>query len=272
MINFLHTFHPDPILISLGPVNIYWYSVLIIVSLILGFLVVFKLGDHYQIKKEQIIDLGFYLIIFGIIGARLYHVLLEINYYWQNPLDIFKVWQGGLAIHGAIIAGIIVLITYAKKKQQSFWFWADLIAPALILGQAIGRWGNYFNQELFGKPTDLSWGIPIDFANRVEPYLTESYFHPTFLYESILNFLIFSLLIFLHYLNPLEASRRDGLSVDRKHGVIFLIYLISYSLVRFLMEFLRTDLTFILWGLRLPQLVSLLIIIFSVFLIVRKDF
>ncbi|MBU1164848.1 prolipoprotein diacylglyceryl transferase [Patescibacteria group bacterium] len=257
MINFLHTYTPDPVLISIGPVNIFWYSFLIITAVILALVVVSQLGKKYQIKTDQIIDIGFYTIIFGILGARLFYVLLEIDYYFFHPLDIFKVWQGGLAIHGAIIAGIIVVYIYAKKNKQSFWLWLDISAPAVALGQAIGRWGNYFNQELYGKPTELAWGISIALKNRMVLYLQYEYFHPTFLYESILDLFIFFTLIILH---------KRGKS---KQGYIFLIYLVLYSVVRFLMEFLRIDPAVSLVGLRWAQIVSILIILISLVVIYK---
>jgi len=255
MIDFLHTYTPDPVLISIGPVNIYWYSLLIIVAIILAIFVVVRLGRKYQIKTDQIIDLSFYTIIFGILGARLFYVLIELDYYLVHPIEIFKVWQGGLAIHGAIIAGIIVVYVYARKNKQSFWLWADITAPAIALGQAIGRWGNYFNQELYGRPTDLAWGITIELQNRLIPYLRYEYFHPTFLYESILDLLVFVTLLVLH---------KRG---KTKQGNIFLVYLILYSIIRFFMEFIRIDPAVIFVGLRLPQVVSLIIILVSVFFI-----
>jgi len=117
MINFLHAYHPEPILISLGPINIYWYGFFIVLAIITAIFITLQLASSYNIKKERIIDLSFWLIIGGIIGARFYHILLELPYYLKYPLDIIKIWQGGLAIHGSIIAGILILWFFSKKNK-----------------------------------------------------------------------------------------------------------------------------------------------------------
>jgi len=269
MINFLHTFHPNPILITLGPFDIYWYGVFIVVGNLLAFLIAFKLANYYKINKETIIDLVFWLIIGGIIGARLYHILLEASYYLNNPLDIFKIWQGGLAIHGAILAGLIIVWQFCRKRKLNFWLISAIIVPGVALAQVVGRWGNYFNQELFGKPTNLSWGIPIDIMNRPIEYLNNNFFHPTFLYESLSNFLIFLILITLHYLF-IKNKIKCQVSNVRCQMLIVISYLILYSILRFFMEFLRTDPTYLIVGLRLPQIVSLLIIIGSLVILLPK--
>ena len=220
---FLHTFQPSPIMFSFGPINIYWYGFFIVLGVISALFIAMKLGSYYGIKKETVIDLAFYLVIFGVIGARVYDVFfVEWNYFSMHLLDIFKVWQGGLAIHGAIIAGIITLYVFAKRinplnppyqgdKEKSpldkggegylnFWLLASIMVPGLALAQAIGRWGNYFNQELFGGPTDLPWGIPISIMNRPIEHISSVYFHPAFLYESIGSLIVFMILIGFHIL------------------------------------------------------------------------
>lgn len=256
MINFLHTLVPSPILISFGPLHIFWYGMFIVLGILAALAVALKLAEYYQINKETIIDLAFYLIIGGIIGARLYDCLLNISYYAQNPLDILKIWNGGLAIHGAIIAGVLVMFGYTKLKKINFWLLAALAVPGLALAQAIGRWGNYFNQELYGRPTNLPWGIPISPLLRQPDFFTYQYFHPTFLYESLGSLAIFAVLIYLHYL----TIKKQRFNSEQ----IVLAYLIMYSLLRFFIETLRIDYTPELFGLRLPQIVSLIIIIFSV--------
>ncbi len=270
MIGFLHTFHPQPILISFGPVNIYWYGLFMVLAILTAIYVTLKLTGYNNIKKEIIIDLVFWLIIFGLIGARIYHIFLESPYYLANPLAILKVWQGGLAIHGAIIGGLIAILYFAKKYKHNFWQITALIAPGLVLAQAIGRWGNYFNQELFGLPTSLPWSIPIDMANRPLQYLQFSYFHPTFFYESLGNLLIFIILIILNLLTI--KSFRSITTKNFQFSIfnfqfILITYLISYSILRFFLEFLRIDPTPTVWGLRFPQLVSLIIIIICLFYI-----
>ena len=175
MLNFLHNFLPDPILFHWGFLTVHWYGVLVVAGIIAGLLLVLRLAKQFNIKSDEVYDLAFYLIIFSLLGARLYAVLLEWPYYLKNPGEIIAVWHGGLAIHGAIIGGLLTLVVYCRlaslrgrsgRKKQNFWQWADLIAVAIPLGQAIGRWGNYFNQELFGRPTSLPWGIPILRQNR----------------------------------------------------------------------------------------------------------
>ena len=259
MINFLHTFNPEPVLFHYGLITLHWYGLFIVLGIITGFSVILKLAKKYHISTDEIYNLGFYVIIFGLIGARVYSVFLDLNYYQVYPLKVFAVWQGGLAIHGAIVAGGATLVFYSYRKALDFWRIADIAAPGLALGQAIGRWGNYFNQEIFGTPTNLPWGIPIAFKNRPIEYLSSQYFHPTFLYESVLNILNFSLLFFLHYKLQLK-----------KPGLIALIYLINYSVIRLIMESLRTDAVPTFVSLRFTSISALLIGLIAVGLLVWR--
>jgi phosphatidylglycerol:prolipoprotein diacylglycerol transferase len=293
MFSFLNNFHPKPILLQLGPIAIYWYGVFVVAGIIAGIIVTMRLAKIYGISKDEVFDLAFYLVIFGLLGGRLYAVLLFPGYYFRNPIEIFKVWHGGLAIHGAILAGLITLAVYTWQKKQSFWQWADIIAPALALGQAIGRWGNYFNQELFGKPTNLPWGIPINFFNRPAEYVNFEYFHPTFLYESLLNLVVFGALMGLHaYRLKKQESRSKNQGTTEKQetglekqnywlrvtgygllntpGTIALLYLIMYSLVRITMEFLRLDETPEFFGIRFPVLVSMVVIAAAVAGLIKR--
>jgi len=263
MFIFFHTYTPNSILISLGPLKIYWYGMFIVVGLLLAIFTTFKLAEYYGIKKENIIDLSFWLITGGIIGARLYHVFLEYDYYLSNPLSVLKIWNGGLAIHGAIIIGAIIIYRFIRKNGYSFWLITSIITPGLALGQALGRWGNYFNQEIFGKPTDMPWGIPIEFLKRPHDYSIFTHFHPTFLYESIGSLIIFGLLLWLH------KKAKQGKNVS--HMNITLIYLISYSFLRLLLEFIRLDDTLIIFGIRWPQIISIIIILFSIAFIIYKN-
>jgi phosphatidylglycerol:prolipoprotein diacylglycerol transferase len=260
---FLHTFYPQPIILSLGPINFYWYGLFISLGITAGLVVGLKLAKRYQIASDLIWELLFWLLPAGFVGARLYHILTNWQYYLAQPLEILKFWQGGLAIHGAIFGSLLALIIFSKKYRLSFWQLADILAPALALGQAIGRWGNYFNQELFGLPTNLPWGIPIELANRPFGYLNFSYFHPTFLYESLLNFFIFLILFGLHFLKIKKNKKIPK-------GNIFLIYLILYSVVRFFLEFIRLDEAPLIFDLKFAQLISLLIIIGTLFILSIK--
>lgn len=259
MINFLHTFEPEPILITIGPINIYWYGLFIVLGIIAAILTIFKLASYYKVSKDIIIDTAFWIIINGIIGARIYHVLLEFSYYLDNPLNIFKLWQGGLAIHGSLIAGGITAWILTKKNKLNFWQLAAISAPGLALAQAIGRWGNYFNQELFGKPTNLPWGIPIEAGNRISGFFSYKYFHPTFLYESIGNFIIFIILIHAHWFIIKKQK-----SEEKYYILISFGYLVLYSILRFGLEFIRIDKTPEFHGLRFPQIISLAVIALSI--------
>jgi len=261
MMNFLHTYQPNSILISLGPIQIHWYGLLIVSGALLAILVSVKLADYYQIKKEIFIDLAFWLIIGSLVGARLYHVLVELPYYLQRPLAIFYLWQGGLAIYGAIFTGLVILWWYTKKHLLNFWQLTALIVPGLALAQAIGRWGNYFNQELFGQPTNLTWGIPIDLVNRPVEYFSSQYFHPVFLYESLGDLLIFIILIIAH-LYIIKKTASHDLKIFC-YKLLVICYLFLYSCLRFALEYLRIDPTPVFFNLRFAQLVSLIVIISS---------
>jgi phosphatidylglycerol---prolipoprotein diacylglyceryl transferase len=255
MTNFLHTFNPSPVMISLGPIHIYWYGFFIILGVIAGLTVCFELAKLYNLKKEIIIDLAFWLIIGGLIGARLYHVGLEFNYYLDNPLSILKIWQGGIAIHGAIIGGLIALWLYTKKYGHNFWQLTAMVVTALPLAQAIGRWGNYFNQELFGRPTDSPWGIPINELNRPWQYFDYNYFHPTFFYESLGNLIIFMIIVGLHVYSIKRTKKQTPV-----YSLLVCLYFLLYSGLRFSLEFVRVDTTPDIFGWRFPQLISLFII------------
>ena len=256
MINFLHTNIPERILFAFGPFHIYWYGFLIVIGMILAILIAIKLGSYYGIYKDIIIDSSFWLIIGGVVGARLYHVILEFPYYLKNPLNIFKLWNGGLAIHGAIIAAIIIFYLISKKNNIEFFKLISIVTPGFALAMAIGRWGNYFNQENFGLPTSLPWGIPIEPANRVVGYLNFEYFHPTFLYESIGNFIIFLILVLIHVLLIKKKIKN--------FEIVLFSHLILYSILRFSNEYVRIDVTPEFLGMRWPQIMSLIIIIVSI--------
>lgn len=237
MFNWLHTYTPQPILLDLGVIKVYWYGLLISLATAGCLIILFRLNKSKKEIQSHLGNLFFYLIIFGLAGGRLWHILFyNFSYFWQNPLAIFKIWQGGLAISGAILAGLITVYVYCRRHQLSFWHYADLLALALPLGQAIGRVGNYFNQELFGLPCNFSWCLPIEAANRLPAYLQYQYFHPVFLYESFLDLLLF-IILFLIF------RKRQADKILGQPGVLTLAYLLGYSMIRFFMEFLRLDVT-----------------------------
>jgi len=246
---FLRTYHPSPILLELGPLTIHWYGLLIVVAIVLGIFLVVSSAKKHGIKAEKVIDLSFYLIISGLLGARIYYILLYPKYFLSHPLNVLKIWQGGLGIFGAIIFGLAILFFYAKKQRLSFLLLLDLTAPALILGQAIGRWGNYFNSELYGWSTNLPWGIPIvksDFPGKSD------FHHPCFLYEFFWDLGVFLILLMFSRKKPLPHA-----CLSATQGQVCSLYLILYSLGRFFIEFIRIDFSPIILGLRIGQCFSL---------------
>lgn len=256
--NFFHTYQPQPVIFRLGLFSIHWYGLLMVAAIFIGLFLTIKLIKKYGIEKEKIFDLALYLIIFGFVGARIYHILSEINYYRFHPLEIFYIWQGGLGSYGALIAGILVLYFYGRKHQLSFWLMADILTPAFVLGEAIVRWGNWFNQENFGRPTNQPWGIPIAWQNRPIEYLENEYFHPTFLYQSIWNLAIFIILLIL------------AKKIKFGSGLILAIYCLTYSVCRFLIEFLRVNYQPMFLDLRLAQIMAILMFLFGIIIFFRK--
>jgi len=259
MFYFLRNFLPQPILLQIGFLQIHWYGFLIALGALAGLTVILYLAKKYGLKKDDVYNLTFYLIIFGLIGDRLYYVGYAWPYYSQHLLDIFKIWEGGLAIHGAMIAGIIVIYLYGHRHKINPWLLLDIFIIALPLAMAFGRWGNYFNQELFGRPTDLPWGIPILPAKRPPEFMNDNYFHPTFLYESLWDLIIFAFLYAWHKLRL--AKNNKNLEQIQGLGNIAIVYFILYSIARFLNEFLRIDYSPYWLGLRWAQIFSLVIII-----------
>ncbi len=249
---------PGPIIFNIGPISIRWYGLLIASAVLLGVNLSQRLAKLRRVEPDLLADLAIWLVIGAIPAARLYYVLFEWSEYAKNPENIFAIWKGGIAIHGAIIGGIIATLIFAKLKKVPFWQLADLVAPSLILGQAIGRWGNFFNSEAFGRPTNLPWKLYIPpytlLADGQKRYLRPlgyenfEYFHPTFLYESLWDLGVFALLISLFY--------RDLQKPSLKKGTLFLVYFAAYSSGRLWIEGLRTD-SLMLGPLRIAQLVSL---------------
>ncbi len=224
----------NPVAFSIFGIDVMWYGVLISSGVLIGVLIALKEAKRTGFKEDNLIDFLLYAIPAGIVGARLYYVIFSWDYYSQNLSQIINIRNGGLAIHGAIIAGILTAGIFCKKRKINVLQLLDLIMPSLILGQAIGRWGNFINQEAHGGPTDLPWGIMID-GQKV---------HPTFLYESIINIIIFIFLIWFRKHKKIS------------HGQIFALYLILYSAGRFFIEGLRTD-SLMFMGMRVAQLISI---------------
>ena len=204
-------------------------------------------------KAELIWDTAPFVVICGIIGARLYYCLLNFSYFFHNPIDIFNIRGGGLSIHGGIIAGIIALWFAAKKYKLSFLRLLDVYSIGTVLAQSFGRWGNFFNNEAFGLPSDGFLKLFIPLQNRPDKFIEYDYFHPAFLYESILDFFIFIILIFV--------IRKYGIKIE---GVTLCTYLFLYSLVRYFIEAVRVDSALNIGSFHVAQVISLGIFIFSI--------
>jgi phosphatidylglycerol:prolipoprotein diacylglycerol transferase len=246
---------PGPIIVEIGPIALRWYGLLIASALLIGVTLSQYLAQRRRLNPDLIGDLAIWLVLGAIPCARLYYVAFEWENYAQNPARILAIWQGGIAIHGAILGGTLASLIFAKLQKVSFWQLADVVAPSLILGQAIGRWGNFFNSEAFGSPTDVPWKLYIPPENRPPGLAAYEYFHPTFLYESLWNLGTFILLLTLFFRGlkgkpPLKA------------GTIFLIYMVAYSSGRVWIEGLRTD-SLMLGPLRIAQIISLIGIAFG---------
>lgn len=258
---FIATFNsPGPVIFQLGPFALRWYGLLIALSVLIGLNLSNFLANKRNLKPGLINDLLPVLILTSVIGARIYYVAFEWREYKYNLFESIAIWKGGIAIHGALIAGTIAVIIFCRWRNQPFWDVLDVLVPSLALGQSIGRWGNFFNNEAFGIPTELPWKLSIPFAYRPEEFANSHYFHPTFLYESICNFAIFLLLI------TLFTQERKGL-LKLPSGALSCIYLMTYSFGRFWIEGLRTDPLclgalppFCEGGLRMAQLMSIFLL------------
>lgn len=240
------------IFFSIGPITIYWYSITMLLAVLTGIYLATK-ESKKQGMYQFISDLVIYAVSFGIIGARIYYVIFNFDNYKDNLLSIFKIWEGGIAIYGAIIGGFLAIVYLAKKRKQSIIRTTDIIVPGLILAQAIGRWGNFFNQEAHGAEVSLEFLQSLHLPNFIIDgmYIDGSYYRPTFLYESIWCILGFIILIIIRNLT------------NRKQGIITYSYFIWYGIGRLFIEGLRTD-SLYLGNLRVSQIVSILLIIIGI--------
>jgi phosphatidylglycerol---prolipoprotein diacylglyceryl transferase len=245
---------PGPIAFQIGSLSIRWYGLLIASAIILGTVLAQKLAEKRNVDPELVGDLAIWLVVGAIPCARFYYVLFEWpRFQTQEWYKVFAIWEGGIAIHGAIIGGAIAATIFCKRQKISTWLMADIFLPAVILGQAIGRWGNFFNSEAFGGPTDLPWKLLIPSDRRPQEFVNESFFHPTFLYESLWNLGVFGILLFAFLRFP-----------KLRTGTVTMLYAIAYSLGRFWIEGLRTD-SLMVGGLRTAQMISLAAIAAGIF-------
>ena len=245
----------DRYIITIGDVNIEWYSVLIVVGAILAIIMIIKEAKRYNYSQDFVFNMCFWSIIFGIIGARLYYVVFNLDLY-TNIWDIFKIWEGGLAIHGGIIFGVITCHLYCKKYHVRTVRMLDFIAPALLLAQAIGRWGNFFNGEAHGAVTSLETLQNL----HIPEFIIEGmniggvYYQPTFLYESLWCLLGFIILLIVRRLKVTKV------------GQPLALYLMWYGLGRFFIETMRTD-SLMLGGFKMAQIVSVIMVLIGLIVI-----
>ncbi len=253
-----------PVLFKLGPLEIRFYGLMYVVAILVGLYLIKREVKRKAIplSDEDVTNFVLYVVFGGIVGARIYYVIFNWDFYSSNPLEIPAVWHGGLAIHGGLIGGIGVAYLYLKRRAIPFLRMADAVAPAIILGQAFGRFGNFMNGDAHGVPTDLPWGItfPPDSvagADTIMKYGKNLPLHPTMLYEMVLNISIFLFLWF--YLRKRPS----------KDGFIFVVYLILYSTGRFFVEAFRAD-SLMLGPFRVAQVVSIALILSGLFYMVRR--
>jgi len=255
--------------IKIGPLTLNFYGLIIMLGVIAAAYL-----SHHEAKRrnknpEVIIDSLTWIIIGGVIGARIWHILtppqsmveqgITTMYYLTHPLAAIAIWRGGLGIPGAVAGGALAFYLYSRKRGLKFGEWADIFAPGLALGQAIGRWGNFVNQEVYGAPTDLPWAITIDPQHRLPEFMEYATYHPLFLYESLFNLLNMGFLLWVY----------RKFNKWLKPGDVFLSYLVTYPVFRFFMEFLRLDNSFV-GNINANQTLMLVIAIIAAGLIVWR--
>lgn len=238
----------DKIMFTIGGVDIHWYSALIVVGALLAMIMIVKEGKRYGVSGDFLFNMCFWAIIMGIIGARVYYVLFNLEYY-TNIVDVFKVWEGGLAIHGGLIAGLITIVVYCKKYNARFLRVFDFCAPAVMLAQAIGRWGNFFNGEAHGAVTTLAHLQDLHIPEFVIEGMNigGNYYEPTFFYESLWCFLGVIILLIIRRLKYTKV------------GQPFAFYLMWYGVGRFVIEGMRTD-SLMFGGFKVAQIISVVMV------------
>src|SRR3989338_9035365 len=243
---------------QIGSLTIRWYGIFIAIAFLTGYFLAESLTRKNNLDLNHFGNLIFFALLFSVVFARLYFVTLNIDYFKDHLTEIPKIWYGGQSIHGGILGGVLTAVIYTRLKKISFYRYIDILAVVFQLGQAIGRWGNFFNNEAFGKPVKnffIQLSIPQEF--RPDKYIGYEYFHPAFLYESILDFLLF---VFLY---------KKYKVFKEKPGKTFWMYLFSYSIIRFFLESIRVDSLCLFYNLPSAQVVSLIVILISLYMLCR---
>lgn len=247
----------NPVALKLGNLTVTWYAIFILSGIIVAYILINKESKKYNISSSFVSNLIFWCVIFGIIGARIYYVLFNLDYYMQDPIEIIKIWNGGLAIHGGIIAGIITLVVYCKKYKINILKMTDIACVGVIIAQAIGRWGNFFNGEAHGGIVSRTFLENLHLPNFIIEgmHIGKYYYAPTYLYESVLNVIGFILLIIIRKFKKIKL------------GNITALYLIWYGIVRFIIESMRTD-SLLLGNMKIAQLISIIMIIIGIIMLI----
>ena len=244
--------------ISIGNINIYWYSIFVLIAMVVASLLIIREAKKNKIKEEEILDFLFWGLIIGVIGARIYYVIFNFDYYKNNIGEIFAIWNGGLAIHGGILAALVFTIIYSKKKKLNILKLTDIVAVGLIIGQAIGRWGNFFNGEAYGRVTTLTNLKNIHLPKFIIDgmYIEGSYREPLFLYESISCVIGFIIILLIRKFYK-----------KLKLGQLTSIYLIWYGITRLIIERFRSD-SLMLGSLKVAQIISILFILSGIIIFI----
>lgn len=253
----------NPVAFNLGNLSVKWYGVIMALAIILAVSMAIIEGRKRQIESDDFVDLLLWAVPLGYVGARIYYVIFEWRYYAQHPDQIIAIWNGGIAIYGGLLAGLVVLLIFCYKKMLPPFLMLDIITPGVMAAQILGRWGNFINQEAHGGPTTLGFLQSLHLPNFIisQMKINGVYYQPTFLYESFFNLIGLILILVLRHRKHLF-----------KQGEIFMLYLAWYSVVRFFVEGMRTD-SLYLWGsIRVSQLLSLilLVIVIGLFIYRRK--
>lgn len=251
----------DRVALDLGPIQIYWYSIFVFLGLAIASILIFKEARKRNIDEDFLVNLIFNTIIFGLLGARIYYVLFNLPYYISNPIEIFAIWNGGLAIHGGIFAALAFIIIYCRKHEVNCIQILDIFVVGLIIGQAIGRWGNFFNGEAYGQITTLQELQEQQIPNFIIKgmYILGEYRQPTFFYESVWCLSGFLAMLIIRRYKYLKRGQLTG------------FYLFWYGIGRFLIESLRTD-SLMLGPLKIAQVVSIIFILVGIFLFLYNIF
>ena len=251
----------NPVAFKLGNLSVKWYGIIMAVAIILAVSMAINEGHKRQIESDDFMDLLLWAVPLGYVGARIYYVVFEWNYYSQHLDEIIAIWNGGIAIYGGLLAGLAVLLIFCYKRMLPPFLMLDIITPGVMAAQILGRWGNFINQEAHGGPTTLSFLQSLHLPGFIisQMKIGGVYYQPTFLYESFFNLIGLLIILLLRHRKHLF-----------KQGEIFMLYLAWYSVVRFFVEGMRTD-SLYLWGsIRVSQMLSVILLILVIVLFIYR--